>query len=151
MGLMSRNKGKRFERDIAARIRTRFGCDVRRASQAERADNPDIFVPHGVAPFKLTRLWMELQDARQPTPEKKLEQAERDAYAWQDKRTEHGLGYVPRWPVVIWHRLGERTSYATMRVNTLLDIVQPIPDAESELREVVTVELDAFLRMLEVA
>lgn len=147
MGLMQREKGKRFERDIAARIRERFGCDVRRASQAERADNPDIFVPDGVAPHKLTRLWLELQDARQPTPAKKLEQAERDVQTWTEKRE----SYVPRWPVVIWHQLGDRTTWATMRINTLLDIVQPIPDAESELREVVTVELDAFLRMLEAA
>jgi hypothetical protein len=146
MGLMQREKGKRFERDIAARIRERFGCDVRRASQAERADNPDVFVPHGVAPFKLTRLWLECQDAKNPTPTKKLEQAERDVEAWTSKRE----SYVPRWPVVIWHQLGDRTSYATMRINTLLDIVQPVPDAESELRQVVTVELEQFFEMLEV-
>lgn len=147
MGLMQRNKGKRFEREIAVAVRAKFGCEVRRASQAERADNPDIFVPPGVAPHKLTRLWFELTDARAPKPLDKLEQAERDAKAWQDKQ----LGYIPRWPVVVWHRLGERTTWATMRINTLLDIVQPVPDAESELTAPVTIEFGAFLQMLEAA
>jgi hypothetical protein len=46
MGLMQREKGKRFEREIAMVIRTRWPLVlVRRASQAERADNPDVFVP----------------------------------------------------------------------------------------------------------
>lgn len=148
MGLMQREKGKTFERKVAAVIRERFGVTVRRASQAERADNPDVFVE--VGPTPLTRLWLELQDARQPTPGKKLAQAENDATAWQDARS--GMsGYVSRWPVVVWHKLGERTVWATMRLNTLLDIVQPIPDAESESREVVTVELEALWRMLEAA
>jgi hypothetical protein len=145
MGLMQREKGKRFERDVAAQLRDRFGVLVRRASQAERADNPDVFVETG--PVRLQRLWLELQDARQPTPEKKLQQAESDVQAWEGKRE----SYVPRWPVVVWHRLGERTTWATLRINTLLDIVQPVPDAESELRETVTVEFGAFLRMLEAA
>ena len=148
MGLMSRNKGKRFERDVAAQFRARFDVLVRRASQAERADNPDVFFEAG--PVKLTRLWLELQDAREPTPAKKLDQAERDVLAWQDARTGHN-GYVPRWPVVIWHRLGERHSYATMRINTLLDIAQPVPDAQSELDQVVSMELGAFMRLLEAA
>lgn len=147
MGLMQRTKGKVWERKVADMLRQRWpNAIVRRASQAERADNPDVFVE---GERKLERLWLECQDARKPTPLAKLEQAERDVADWVQRRSDfdHGL----RWPVVIWHRLGERTSYATMRINTLLDIVQPVPDAESELREVVTVELDAFLRMLEVA
>ncbi len=145
MGLMQREKGKRFERDIASQLRERFGVHVRRASQAERADNPDVFIETG--PMKLTRLWLELQDARQPTPEKKLEQSERDAAAWEAKRD----NFVPRWPVVVWHRLGERKVYATLRINTLLDVYQPMPDARSEMTQVVTMEFGAFLDALEAA
>lgn len=149
MGLMQRTKGKVWERKVADMLRQRWpNAIVRRASQAERADNPDVFVE---GEPRLERLWLECQDARNPTPLAKLEQAEGDATEWLVRATSGGWMRFPRWPVVIWHRLGERTSYATMRINTLLDIVQPMPDAESELREVVTVELDAFLRMLEVA
>lgn len=148
MGLMSREKGKSYERKVADMLRKRWpAVIVRRASQAERADNPDVFVEGN---WVLAKLWLECQDARKPTPRDKLRQAEVDVLSWQHRRGLPVDRVRSRWPVVIWHRLGERTSYATMRVNTLLDIVQPIPDAESELREVVTVELDAFLRMLEV-
>lgn len=115
MGLMQREKGKRFEREIAGILRERWpSAIVRRASQAERADNPDVFVEGG--PPLLGRLWLELQDARKPTPEAKLEQAERDSSAWFMRREERER----RLPIVIWHRLGERSTWATMRLTTLL-------------------------------
>lgn len=137
MGLMQREKGKRFERAIAAELRTRWpAAIVRRASQAERADNPDVFAEGAPA---LTRLWLELQDARQPTPALKLAQAERDAAAWQARRAGSA-----RWPVVVWHRLGERTTWATLRLGTLLAVTGSTSPAQA----VVTLELGAFLDLL---
>ncbi len=138
MSAMQRNKGKRFERAIAAELRTRWpAAIVRRASQAERADNPDVFAEG--APV-LARLWLELQDARQPTPALKLAQAERDAAAWQARRTPGS----DRWPVVVWHRLGERTTWATLRLGTLLALTGSTSPAQA----VVTLELGAFLDLL---
>jgi hypothetical protein len=113
MGLMQREKGKRFERGIASEIRERWpDAVVRRASQAERADNPDVFVEGG--PPALRCLWLELQDAKSPTPAAKLEQAIRDVTAWQDRRGLSSSRSWARWPVVVWHRLGERTTWASL-------------------------------------
>jgi len=140
--LMQREKGKRFERDIADRIRRRWPkVIVRRSSQAERADNPDVFAEGDPV---LERLWLELQDAKAPTPQAKLAQAERDAAAWCATR-----GRGVRWPVVVWHRLGERTTWVTLRLAVLLDLVAPLPDVQDERQHAVTVTLEAFFDMLE--
>ena len=112
MGRMQREKGKRYERHIAAELRTFWPeTIVRRASQAERADNPDVFIEGG--PRLLSRLWLELHDARNPSPLSKLEQAERDVDAYQAGRR---VGDRERLPVVIWHRIGERQSQVTTRL-----------------------------------
>lgn len=111
-GRTSNRKGKTFERRVAAEIRDALGdrwpgAVVRRSSQADRAGNSDVRVEgHPV----LSALWLELTDARAPDPRAKLAQAERDVAA-------AGGG---RWPVVVWHRLGERSTQATMRLGTLL-------------------------------
>ncbi|HYF53753.1 MAG TPA: hypothetical protein VEA41_05800 [Salinarimonas sp.] len=55
-------------------------------------------------------VWLELQDARKPDPEAKLEQAERDA------ARVNGL------PIVVWHRIRERKIHASMRLSTLLKL-----------------------------
>jgi hypothetical protein len=137
---MQREKGKRFERDIAARLRALWpNTLIRRASQAERADNPDVFVEAG--PELLMRLWLELQDARTPTPIAKLEQAERDAWGWQDLRP----GVSPRLPVVIWHRFAECTTWATMRLATL-DAIRGELHAARE--SVVTLDVLELLQLL---
>jgi hypothetical protein len=114
MGLMQRQKGKAFERKIAAMLRSHWPeAVIRRASQAERADNPDVFIEGG--PPILARLWLEMQDARAPTPIEKLGQAERDIHAWNVRR---GVAYQldHRLPVAIWHRLGERKIWVTTRM-----------------------------------
>ena len=142
MGLMQREKGKRFERAVADQLRTRYPkAIVRRASQAERADNPDVFAEG--CPV-LERLWLELQDARQPTPLAKLAQAERDAAAWAASRRAGA-----RWPVVVWHRLGERTTWVTLRLAVLLDLVAPLPDVQDERDHAVQLDLEAFLSILD--
>jgi hypothetical protein len=150
MGLMQRNKGKRFERLIAAKFRERWpDAIVRRASQAERADNPDVFVEGG--PPVLSRLWMELTDARTPNVLGKLAQAEGDVCGWHEAREETGwrTSRRPRCPVVIWHRLGERTINVTARywVVRMLD-----GDWSNEWlpchEQVMTMSLDDFLSLL---
>lgn len=111
-GRTSVQKGKAFERRVAAEIRAAVAgpypaADVRRSSQADRAGNSDVHVDgHPV----LSALWLELTDARAPDPLAKLAQAERDVAA-------AGGG---RWPVVVWHRLGARSTQATLRLETLL-------------------------------
>lgn len=146
MGRMQREKGKRFERLIADELRRRWPeAVVRRASQAERADNPDVFC-EGIP--VLERLWLELQDARAPTPEAKLAQAEADVLAWQARRGfgVDRLGPGERWPIVVWHRLGERTTYATTRLCTLLILAGGVP---LQYRvEVVTMDLAAMLDLI---
>lgn len=138
MGRMHRRKGADFERKVAALLRKHWpGVIVRRAAQAHAAYESDVFISNG--PEKLERLWLELQDARQPTPETKLRQAEHDISSLPpDKR-------ALRLPVVVWHRTGERTSFATTRL-WVLDAVRA---ANTEARhEVVTMPLEQFLDVL---
>jgi hypothetical protein len=118
MGLMQRQKGKRFERAIATALRVRFpNAVVRRASQADRAHQSDVYISGG--PLLLSRLWLECQDARVPTPLVKLNQAERDV----DSGIMHWDVRQSRLPVVIWHKLGAREIHATMRLGTL-DVIR---------------------------
>lgn len=73
MGKLSRVKGAVFERFVATTYREtfpEFAEFVKRASQSHSAFESDV---HGLPGF-----WNECQDARNPTPLLKLEQAERD-------------------------------------------------------------------------
>jgi len=132
-GAMSRNKGARFERQLRAHWPDAM---VRRSSQAHSAHQSDVYIAGG--PPLLARLWIEAQDARQPTPLAKLEQAEGDI---------DGLALPERGrlPIVVWHRLGERTIQVTTRL-WVLDAVR------SALRRVddsmVTMSLPDFLALL---
>jgi hypothetical protein len=112
---------------------------VRRSSQAERAYSADLIVeaPAGQTGHVIERLWLEVQDARNPTPEVKLKQAERDCASRE--QTRH------RWPVVIWHRTGARLMHATMRLGTLLDVLGVTGPRPSVT---VTMTLDEFLVLL---
>lgn len=142
MGLLSRTKGKTFERKIAREFRLRWpDALVRRASQAERADNPDVFIQHG--PPLLSSLWLEMHDARNPTPTKKLAQAELDVL------TASEYGHAAHLPIVIWHKLSERSIQVTMRswAFAWLAYEQSYPESQY----VVTMDLDSFLRILESA
>jgi hypothetical protein len=105
MGLMQREKGKAFERKIAAELRALCPRgDIHRSSQAERAREPDVVIA-GDVPEIATRLWLELQDARDPRPLDKLAQAERDVAAKRGGAL----------PIVLWHRIRELRVQATMR------------------------------------
>jgi len=137
-----REKGKTFERKIARILRQRWpGALVRRASQAERAHNPDVFVEGG--PRILQRLWLELQDSASATPTWKLAQAVRDVEAdpRQYARGEHRL------PVAITHRLGSRTVEATLNLGDLMDIVDPA-QIHAEDGDI-TMSLDGFLDVVQ--
>ncbi len=139
-----REKGKTFERKIARILRGRWRhALVRRASQAERAHNPDVFVEDG--PRILQRMWMELQDSAHPTPSAKLVQARRDIAA--DPRR-YELGHH-RIPVAITHELGSPKIHATMDIADVLDVLGAHPGgAQIEAGEV-TMSLDTLLRFVE--
>lgn len=131
------------QRKIARLIRERWpGALVRRASQAERAHNPDVFIEGG--PRILQRLWLELQDSANATPLAKLAQARRDADA--DLRIypngEHRL------PVAVTHQLGSRSVMVTIGLDDLMDIADPDRIHVEENSIVVTMELDHFIRLL---
>lgn len=121
MGLMQRTKGKVYERAIARELRMRWPeVIIRRASQAERADNPDVFVEGG--PPVLSRLWLEMQDVRIPKPLAKLEQAEGDIASWVASRMNRPDIPV-RLPIVVWHRISERKHNATTRLWVLGELL----------------------------
>ncbi len=137
MAKLSTTKGKVYERKIATLLREAFpGVTVRRASQADRAGNSDVFV---VGHPVLERLWLELTDSRAPNPFAKLQQAERDVRC----------AALDRVPVVIWHKMGERRSQATMRAGTYAEVAQWLCTEERAARAVVvTMDLDDFLSLL---
>lgn len=111
MGRMQREKGKIFERSIATRLRAAFpGALVRRSSQADRAHASDVVV-EPPAPSVIGRVWWECHDAASPRPLDKLAQAERDTH------------HMNALPVVVWHRKGARSTRATLRFGTLLELV----------------------------
>jgi hypothetical protein len=125
MGAMQRRKGKVYEREVARILRAEFpAADVRRTSQADRAGNSDVIVTG--APL-LEQLWLELNDARDPDPLAKLQQAERDIGL---ARPSSG-GVALRLPVVIWHRIRERSHQVTTRL-WVLDVLRGRPHGAFE-------------------
>ncbi len=142
MGLMQRRKGRAFEQKIAREFRLRWpDALVRRASQAERAYEPDVFIENG--PQLLSSLWLEMHDARNPTPKAKLEQAERDVHAMAVARC------AVRLPVVVWHKLGERSIQVTMRSWAFAWLAYN--ESHPESRYVVTMDLGSFMNLIESA
>lgn len=142
MGLMSRVKGKAYERKIAALFRANWpDAVVRRASQAERAFNSDVFVEGG--PDLLWRLWLELTDSKKPNVMLKLGQAENDAFAWNQRFPEQAR----RLPVVIWHVTGERNAQVTMPM-WVLDAIRGIEWQTAMQVEPATMDLRDFVGLL---
>jgi len=138
MGRMQRVKGKSFEQAIARLLRARFPhVEVRRAMQAERAYESDVFI---TGEPRLERLWLELQDARKPNPLLKLAQAERDIMAVLAGDGPLVLA-LDRQPVVVWHKLRERTIHVTTRA-WVFDELRGSPSSDNT---VITMELGAFL------
>lgn len=144
MGLMQRRKGRAFEQRIATILRSSFpGIDVRRSSQADRAVQSDVYCTgHSL----LERLWLELQDARNPTPLVKLEQAERDVSAVLVRANGTGWRFDDRLPIVIWHRIREQAVHVTMRL-WVLDGIRSMCRTRSDVHAV-TMTLDDLLAIL---
>lgn len=138
MGRMQRDKGKKFERRIAIALRERWpDAEVRRASQADRAWQSDVFVSANGAPLDLARIWWECQHAAKPTPLAKLKQAELDIASSHCQSD--------RLAVVVWHRNGDALSHVTMRLHTL-DKLRGRYRVDST--ELITLELGAFLDVI---
>lgn len=147
MSAMQRRKGRRFEQQIARELRAVFpAAEVRRTSQADRAANSDVVI---TGDPKLERLWLELQDACDPTPLAKLAQAERDCERAGPPARDPA--WLSRWPVVIWHRIRERTHQVTTRL-WVLDVLRfdGVQDAIGDRRisTVVTLDLEQFIALL---
>lgn len=134
MSAMQRRKGRAFEQRIARKLRSIWPeATIRRASQADQAHQSDVYIDGG--PPLLSWLWLECQDARKPTPEVKLAQAERD------------IGTrVGRLPVVIWHKLNERDINVTTRLWVLDRLMGSVSLAG---QEVVTLAMDQFVQLVD--
>jgi hypothetical protein len=140
MSKMQREKGKAYERAIARVLRAVFpAATVRRSSQADRAANSDVVI---TGDARLERLWLELQDARAPTPEAKLRQAERDLNELARRATDR----IDRLPVVIWHRIRERSHQVTTRL-WVVDELRGV-SAIGGRAVVVTLDLRAFIELV---
>jgi hypothetical protein len=111
VGLRSRVKGKSFEREVGHHFQTAFkplpALTIRRSSQAERAYESDLIIEGPDVPHYLAALWVECEHSNKPNPNKKFDQAVRDAeiYMKRMQRT--------RVPIVCWRATGERTVWLT--------------------------------------
>jgi len=104
VGKAQREKGKRFEREWATELRTRFPAFADQIHRAIQSRGPEAADVLGLPGF-----WFECQDSIDPTPLKKLEQAERD-------QARSGLDLVP---IAITHRSRSRSIEATLRLGDL--------------------------------
>jgi len=137
MGLMQRQKGKTFERLVAARLRKRFPTyaeEIKRSIQSRGAVNEGSDV-------QFPGLWIECQDARDPTPRAKLAQAERDNIATNK------VSFSDVIPVAVTHKLRARTIQVSMTLGHLNTF------ADCNLGErpwtFVTIDFDDWLDLLE--
>jgi hypothetical protein len=148
MGLLSRTKGKVFERKVAKGLRDAFpGLDAHRSSQAERARNPDLILDRPPHPL-LARLWLELEDAKEPDPYGKYAQAVGDL----GRLGEAGRD---RLPVVVWHKYRSTVVWATTTIS-VLDDLRGVRDAVFQVggglrtkAAMVTTPLDDFIAILQ--
>ena len=141
MGRKSKIKGKVYERKVASILRERFpelAEDIRRSIQSRGAEESDVAgLPH---------LWIECQDAQQPTPLSKLEQAEHDYGVCEGLE---GLNCI-----AVTHKLLARTHQVTMRSYTYLKLVTGREEAAKSVNtkvlfSIVTVDLADFLDIYE--
>jgi hypothetical protein len=138
MGTLSRTKGKVFERSIATMIRARWPWlaeRIRRSIQSRAAEESDV--------TGLPGFWLECQDASEPTPVEKLEQAERDVFASTTRREDC--------PVAITHKKRARSIQATLRLHELIALSQdPKRKAQTKNFNIpVTIDLHAFFDLVD--
>tara|TARA_A100001391_G_scaffold122821_1_gene83729 strand:- start:5410 stop:5880 length:471 start_codon:yes stop_codon:yes gene_type:complete len=106
MSKMQRIKGKVFERKIARKLREtfpEFADEIRRSIQSRQAEESDV--------TGLPGFWIECQDAKQPTPTKKLEQAERDVRVARQVDTTI--------PIAVTHKIRAKDILVTLRLHHL--------------------------------
>lgn len=102
MGRMSRNKGKRGEREAAAELGNLLGCASRRGVQYQGGpDSPDVLL-EGL------NIHVECKRTETLNVYKALEQAKNDAPP----------GHVP----VVWHRRNGRESVLIVETARLMDL-----------------------------
>lgn len=129
MGLKSRRKGAAFERLIARQFREwfpQYAHHVRRGKQSHLADECDV--------PGLPGIWSELEDAVDPSPLAKLDQAIGDAPP----------GDIP---VAITHKTRARRIKATLRLSDLVRVWLLASESPS-VHAPVTVDLDDWLYLL---
>lgn len=131
-GASSRRKGHDFERWVARQLREAYpGTSVYRSMQSDGPHQSDVVISG-------SRLWVECQCSRRPTPLAKLKQAEEDSA--MDTAAPKGF-----WrPLAVWREHGARTTFVTMRYATLSQFT----DHVSTWQLVVTLDFDDFLGML---
>lgn len=106
MGGMSRQKGKRGEREAAAELGSLLGCDARRGVQYQGGpDSPDV-VLDGVA------IHVEAKRTERLSLWPAIEQAKADAPA----------GSVP----IVWHRPNRRSSVIVVETARLLELAREV-------------------------
>jgi Holliday junction resolvase len=110
MGRMSRQKGKRGEREAAAELGNVFGCPSRRGVQYQGGpDSPDV-VLEGV------NVHVECKRTESINVYKALEQASEDAAA----------GNVP----IVWHRRNGKPSVLIVRVSDIALLAKAVCDSQ---------------------
>ncbi len=106
MGRMSRQKGKRGEREAAAELGALLGCDARRGVQYQGGpDSPDV-VLEGIA------LHVECKRTETLNLYSAIEQAKKDA----------PQGSVP----LVWHRRNGRQSVVIVETSRLIDLAREL-------------------------
>lgn len=150
MGKHSRDKGINFEQLIATAYRERWpGVTVRRSEQAHRPFEPDVVVDHH--PFG-SRLWTECQHADDPTPLRKLAQAERDIGAAMERQgagpdlTAIAANHL--YPIVVWRQSCSRVINMTTRMWVIERISGKNEHMEAWKDLVVTLHFQSWLAAL---
>ena len=106
MGRMSRQKGKRGEREAAAELGALLGCGARRGVQYHGGpDSPDV-VLDGV------KIHVECKRTETLNVYKALEQAKNDAHP----------SHVP----VVWHRRNDRESVLIVQTSDLVALANAV-------------------------
>ena len=113
MGRMSRQKGKRGEREAAAELAVVFACDARRGVQFQGGpDSPDVV----------------LEGVNVHVEAKRVEAL--NLYAAIDQAREDAGEKVP----IVWHRRNGKTSVCIVETQNLLRLAREIVDSQ-EARE----------------
>jgi len=150
MGKLQRNKGKEFERKVARWLREKYpDATVRRTVQSYEAWNSDVVI-EGAVPEVARALWIECENAKEPSYRAKMKQAERDVAKAKDEGRLVDPFY--RLPVVFWHELHRKHFWVTLRLGDLayirgeadLDHRYDSRGAET----LVTMEMKHFIEML---